>query len=165
MAFHVQILFAVFVLVTLKQISAVPNLIHLGHANITLTTCNSMLCELPGVKEVVTTESWQVLIEHVSQHVISRNQCELWFQSLTHVCKGCICSPRKELEVVLQQPQNKLLLLCYKGCTLLSASANQLTTETSLWAYPCYVDTIVHRQLGCSAYAAGGGLSASFYSR
>lgn len=122
-------------------------------------------CELPGVKEVVTTESWQVLIKHVSQHAISRNQCELWFQSLTHICKGCICSPREELEVVLQQPQNNHLLLCYKGCTPLLASANQLTTETSLWAYPCCVDTIVHRQLGCSAYAASGGLSASFCSR
>jgi len=33
--------------------------------------------ELPGVKEVVTTENWQVLMECVNQYVISRNQCEL----------------------------------------------------------------------------------------
>lgn len=80
-------------------------------------------------------------------------------------CRSCICSPRQEFEVVLQQPQNNLVLLCYIGRTSLSAFASQFTTETSLWAYPCRADAIVHRQQGCSEYAAGGGLSVCLYSR
>lgn len=57
--------------------------------------------------------------------------------------------------VVLQHPQNSLLLLLYQGCTPLSASVKQFTIDTSLWAHPCCAGTLVHRQLCCSEQLLG----------
>lgn len=63
-----------------------------------LSTCNSVpiidqRCEITGVREVVTAENREVLMERVSQYAISGNQCDLWFHSLTHLLQRLPLQP------------------------------------------------------------------------